>query len=117
MKSLEERLAENTVALNRLADAMEAAGGDKPAKPAKTEKPAKPAAKKPTVTVEQMKAAVMEVKEKVGADEAKAIIAEYGGEGAKLAALSNLPEKWDEIVADCTTALEGVNGSDDGDDI
>lgn len=120
--SLEDELAANTKALNRLADAYEKAGGGAATTTtAKTgTKTGTKTADKPKNTVEQMKAAVMEVKEKVGSDEAKALIEKMAGKkGAKLADLANLPAKFDETVAEAE-ALLGAAGDDeeaDEDDI
>lgn len=120
MASLEEELAANTKAVNRLADAMEKNAGTGGAAAGKADKPAAgsktTASKKPKNTVEQMKAAVMSVKEKVGADDAKALIEKMvGKKGAKLADLANLPDKFDATVEAAEALLTPDDADEDAD--
>ncbi len=93
--------------------------GDKAAGSAASGKPAgKPAAGKPAKpkhSAEQVKTAVMSVKDTIDADTAKALIEEFAGEGEKLAKLLTLPEHFDAVVARSKELLEGA-GDDAADD-
>lgn len=114
-KSLEERIAENTEAVNRLAAALEAGGGSSAPAGKAAGKPAagKAAAKPKGPTAEATKTAVMKVKEEKGADAAREIITAHAGDGANLAALLQLPETWAQVIVDCEAALSEEEDSTD----
>lgn len=114
MASLEERIDALTAATNRLADLMEANGGGgstgttapkttAAAAPKTTTK--KPAASKPTKTAEDVKAAVVSVKDTISPDDARAIIEAHAGAGKKLADLITMPAKFDAVCQACADAL------------
>lgn len=107
--SIETLLEENTTAANRLADLLEKQGGatgGKPAgKPAASGKPAG----KPKTTFDEVKAAVIDVKDRIDEPSAKAILEKHAGKGAKLAAIANKPETWDKIMAACEAAVAALD--------
>lgn len=117
---LEKALEENTAALTRLAEVLEKGGGVGAG--GTTTGGAKASAKsggakKPKNTAEQVKAAIMKVKDDVSADAAKAIIEKHAGKGKKLADLANDPSLFDAAVADAEAALEEAGGDEpDADD-
>lgn len=128
MPSLEEQITALTSAVNTLNTTLVAqakAGGGTAATAATTggaatTKPAttKPAKAKPTATDEQMKAALMALREAKGAPAAKALIDKHAGkEGSKMAVLSNMPETWDAVVAECAELMaeEPAADEDEGD--
>lgn len=83
-------------------------------KKAADKKPAKPKA-----SVEQVKTAVMSVKDTIDSETAKGLIEKYAGDGEKLAKLLTLPEHFDAVVAEAKELLEAAGGdeAEDEDDI
>lgn len=118
---LEEKIERLTAEIVKLREAYEkgAKGGatTTTADAGADKKPAdkKAADKKPAktkFTAEQVKTAVIKVKDEVGEDAAKAVISGSGCSG--LAALIAKPEVFDSVMAACEEALAG--GGDDADD-
>jgi len=105
LKAMTAALTANTAALAKggsgAASGGGASGGGKGATGGgKTDKV------KPKHTYDQVKAALSEVKTTIDTDAARTIIEGAAGAGKKLADLANLPEKFDEVVAACKTAIE-----------
>lgn len=118
---LEKALEENTAAITRLADILEKGGGvgagGTTTGGGKAAGGKAAGAKKPKNTAEQVKAAIMKVKDDVSADAAKAIIEKHAGKGKKLADLANDPSLFDAAVADAEAALADADDGDaDADD-
>lgn len=109
MSSIEQLLEENTAAATRLADLLEK--GDKPAGKPAAGKPA--AGAKPKATFEDVKTAVIEVKDRIDEPTAKAILEKHGGKGSKLAAVANKPEIWAKILASCSAAIAALDDAGD----
>lgn len=129
--SIEKALADLTEALNANTAALLKAAGSAPAaaaaaepaekkgpgRPKKdtaaaepaAEKPAAPA--KPTVTQEQMVAALEEVKDKISLDAAKKIISEVGGVDKR----KDIPA--DKYAAVYEAAKAAIEGGEDGEDM
>lgn len=105
---LEQKIDELIVAIKENTAARLAEGGAaaKPAAKAGTKAETKPAAKKkPTLTAEQVRAKILEVKDKHGMDRAKEIIAETGADDlADL--LKNYAEQYASAYAAAEAALE-----------
>lgn len=68
------------------------------------------------VTVEQVKAAVIKVKDEIGEDEAKTVIEKFAGKKKKLADLVQMPAKFAEVVAFCAKVIEDGELPADEDD-
>lgn len=125
MASLEEevRLLREAVEANTAA-VLASGGGEAPSKPAaakagaKSGAAAKPAAaKKQKHNLEQVKAAITEVREKIDADSAREIIFKYAGDGAKMAALANFPDQFDAMMSDAQAKLaELEDGGDESEE-
>lgn len=130
MASLEERVETLTTAVERLTAVIEAngVGGGAattaaPAKAAaKADKPAaaapKKAAAKAKFTADQVKAAIVNVKDTVSEEAAREIIQEHAGEGKKLADLVTMPSVFEAVMASCEAALAGGDEeeAEEGDD-
>lgn len=72
----------------------------------------KPTAKKPTKTFDEVKAALVQVKDTIGKEEAQAIYQKYG-----YTAMSKVEEKdFDAVFADATAALEAHEAGGEGDE-
>lgn len=115
MASLEERIDSLTSAVTRLADLMEAGGGASaaPDKP-KADKPK--AGAKPKKTADDVKAAIVLVKDTIGEDDARAIIQKHAGAGKKLADLVAMPAKFDAVCADCAAALAAAESGEEAEE-
>lgn len=112
--SLEAKIEALTTALNENTAALK--GAKAPAAAAGKTAPAagKTAAAKPKNTIDQVKAAAVKVKDTLGTDKAKELIAdEEGGGATELAKIK--PENYDRFVAACEAALtEAENANDEG---
>jgi hypothetical protein len=114
---LEEKVERLTSEIVKLREAIEknkggAAAGSTAGKPAeKTAEKTKPGKAKSKYTPDQIKAAVIKVKDDIDADAAKAIIDDAGCSG--LAELITMTEKFDEVMAACEAALAGGGDEDD----
>ncbi len=110
-----ERLIVAVTALNETQTKLLALQGGKPAAaaaaPAKGAAAAKGAAKKSKFTADQIKTAVIKVKDEIDEDAAKEIISNAGASG--LAELITMTEAYDGVMAACEEALAG-GGDDDG---
>ena len=120
--SLEEAIRENTAAVEKLIaklDGGAVSGGAAAAGAKKADAPKKADAKKAAskYTPAQVQAAITEVKEKFGTDEAKAIIEEAIGSGGKLAALVQQPDKFDAVMAACEAKMSEDDNAEDGGDL
>lgn len=122
--SLEAKIDALIVALeaNTAARNAEKAAGTTGGKTGTAGKTDAKAGAKPKNTVEQMKTAVMSVKETIDPATAKALIEEFAGAGKKLADLAAMPGKFDAVVAKATELLDAAaaggdddNGDDDDD--
>jgi hypothetical protein len=115
LKAMTAALIANTAALGKGGAASGGSAGGKGATGGgKTDKP------KPKHTYDQVKAALSEVKTTIDTEAARKIIEGAAGEGKKLADLANLPEKFDEVVAQCKTAIEefeAAAGEAEGDEL
>lgn len=119
LADLTEALNANTAALLKAAGSAPAAaaaaepaekkGPGRPKKDTAAEKPAAPA--KPTVTQEQMVAALEEVKDKISLDAAKKIISEVGGVDKR----KDIPA--DKYAAVYEAAKAAIEGGEDGEDM
>lgn len=105
--SLEAKIEANTAAVTRLADLMEAGGAAAPKAAAAAKAAAPKAAAKTKITADQIKAAIVGVKDTVGADEARELIERHAGDGKKLADLILMPATFEAVMADCAAAMEG----------
>lgn len=115
--SLEETIKENTAAVVALTAAIKAGGGSTGG--AKADKPAggaKAADKKakPKHSSDQVKAKILEVKEKKGQDRAAQVIADSGHEEDKLAGLLATPDDFDKAYDLAVAALAEEDDEDDG---
>lgn len=115
--ALEERIAELTAALTANTAAIKAGGGaaaGKPGRPAGSTNKDK-AADKPSSKhkADDVKAKLLEVKEKVDAATAKSIITDTGGADDMADLLASKKSAWDDVMEACESALEDAGGGDE----
>ncbi len=117
---LEEKIERLTAEVVKLREAIEKSGGSPAASGEKATAgkatAGKATAKKSKFTADQIKAAVIKVKDEVGQDAAQKVIKDAGAKG--LAELITMTDKFDAAMAACEEALTaGEDGGDeDGDD-
>lgn len=125
MASLEEQIDTLTKAVNRNSDLLEkslAAGGGAAAATtgkagAKTgAKAGDKAPAKSRYTAAQVQTAVGEVKDKIDATTAKAIITRFGGDGCNLAKLITMPETFDNVMEACAEAIAAAETTEEEED-
>lgn len=111
---IEEKLDTLTKEIIKLREAIEKGGVGGAAKGGDAKKPdaKKPDAKKPKYSVEQVKAKVLEVKEKHDMDRAKKVIADTGADD--LADLLTQPALFDQAYALAEEALAEEGEDDSG---
>ena len=124
--SLEQAIAENTEAVKALTAALAANNGasakSAPAEESKGETTTTRGRGRPSnkskseteqagLTVEQVKAKAVQVKDKLGKDKAKELIGRYAPELAKIK-----PDDFEAFVTDCDKALNGEDEDGDDDD-
>lgn len=110
--ALTAALKENTATVKKHIEALGGSAGSGSGETAEASGGKKD--KKSKFTADQVKAAVVKVKEEKGQDAAKAIISDAGAKN--LAELVTLPKKFDSVMAACEAALAATDDDNEDED-